>query len=436
MAKSLHNVEQLFIGAAATATITATNPTLQGNSMNAGEIGIFTPDGLRVVESGAGTGQANALTTNDFIIAQYRGATAEPKFLVSGVINKSKVTKATRLVYTAATEQVDYIGYNGVSGSIEVNANELYYIQLYLEDYITSSNDGRYIKHGQFNSNSTSVEADIANGLRLSLINNFSREPKQLIKFEVVNAHAGTANGTAADTVAGTLGSKVVTITDGSGASLAYSVGDYFRAGTAVTSPVYKVVASTKVANTTGTITLDVPLQAAVALAGDTSEQITSAQALANSFGLKLTGVAQPWVLERKFYRKVRWTANLSEDAFGATVVTKSVGASEGSGEGEQVAEMEAFFNRSFGEEYRIGQPNIFPMRQDAVVATNYDIINLVYSQDEVGHGFVANISPKVIAIALPETAPNYAVTGTANDITDVLEVLIFGSANGNLAIS
>jgi hypothetical protein len=427
MAKSLHNVEQVFIGAAANITTSALNSTFTANT---GEVGIFTLDGRRMTE-------ALAATETQFVIAQARGAAGEPKLLVSGVIDKAKISKATRKVYTAATEQVDYIGYNGTSGSIEVNANELYYINLYLEEYLTSSHDGRYIKHGQFNSNSTSTEANIANGLRLSLVNNFSREPKQLIKFEVVSSAASSAVGAAADTVVGVKGSKYVTVTDVGGNTTvnAIAAGEYFRAGTAVTSPVYLVTAST-VTTAGGILTLDAPLQADVNLVGNTSEFITAAAAAAGTFGLKLTGVAQPWTLERKFYQKVRWNANLSEDAFGATAITKSVGASEGSGEGEVVAEMEAFYNRSFGEEYRIGQPDIFSMRQDAVVATNYDIINLVYSQDEVGNGFVANISPKVIAIALPETAPNYAVTGTADDITDVLEVLVFGSANGNLAIS
>ena len=40
----------------------------------------------------------------------------------------------------------------------------------------------------------------------------------------------------------------------------------------------------------------------------------------------------------------------------------------------------------------------------------------------------------KSYMLAIPDTAPNYAIAGTADDITDVLEVLIWGSANGNLA--
>lgn len=433
MAKHLQNVEQVFVGAAANITTSALNSTFVNNT---GEIGIFTPDGRRLVQGSGANGALNAANTQ-FVIAQARGASAVPKVLVSGVIDKAKVVKATRLVYTAATEQVDYIGYNGTSGSIEVNPNELYYIQIYLEDYITSSHDGRYIKHGQYNSNSSSTEPLIAAGLVNSLINNFSREAKPLMRFGLTASGARTIVPTGAGTLTFVSGSKYVTfstdIADATGAA-ALAVGDYLTVAAATTNHVYKVTA---IDTATDVATIDIPFQGdTVTVANATAKFIVAATANAGTFGIKMEGLAQTWVLEKKFFKKIRWNTNLSEDAFGATVLTHATAASEGSGEGEQVAEMERFYNRSFGEEYRIGEPNIYSFRQDTVVATNYDLINLVYTQDEVGGGFVANVSPKVIAIALPETAPNYAVTGTADDITDVLEELVFGSATGDLNVT
>lgn len=439
MAKHLQNVEQVFVGGTANITTSALNSTFTANT---GEIGVFTPSGVRLVQGSGSTGALNA-SNSKFIIAQARGASGTPKVVVSNVIDKSKIVSAVRLAYTAATEQVDYIGYNGTSGSIEVNANELYYIQIYLEDYITSTHDGRYIKHGQYLSNSSSTQETIAFELTKSLINNFSREPRQLIKFERVNNAAATNTDLAAlGTPTGDLtvvnGNQYITVAS---ATTSLSVGDYVRfsasATEALTDAAYEI---TEITSAT-VFKIDVPYQGTSNTAYDDAfVHLIPSGSLGANFGLKLTGVAEPWVLEKKFYKKVRWNANLSEEAFGATVITNSVGAKEGSGTYEQVAELETFANRSFGEEYRIGQPNIYSFNTDAsssVAGGGYDLLRITYTQDELGGGFVENKSPKVITIAIPATAPNYAVTGTADDITDVLEELVFNvAANGNFSMT
>ena len=440
MSKNQSNVQHVQIGAAANITTSILNSTFVANT---GEIGIFAPDGRRMTE-------ALAATEKQFVIAQARGAAGEPKVLVSEVIDKSKIKTIKKKVYAAAAQQVDYIGYNGTSGSIEVNANELYYIQLYLEEYITSSHDGRYIKHGQFNSNSSSTELSIANGLVASLVNNFSREPKQLIKFERVCNNAGAANtitaGADATYYTFVNGSKIVYGSDITGLAVTGTdeinatvvAGDYLRAGTAVTSPVYKIVSvitgtGSDTAGTPMALELDIPYQGVTVSLGITAgtEYITAALAAAASWGLKLTGVAQPWSLEKKFDKVVRFNTNLSDDAFGATVVTKSVGASEGSGTFKQVAELEVFCQRNDNDHYRIGQPNLFDPRQDASSSGTYDLLQIIYTQDE-NVGFVDNVSPKVLTLAIPASTPNYAVAGTGNDITDVLEVLAFGATTGD----
>lgn len=440
MAKNQSNVQHVQIGAAANITTSILNSTFVANT---GEIGIFAPDGRRMTET-------LAATEKQFVIAQARGVAGEPKVLVSEVIDKSKIKTIKKKVYAVAAQQVDYIGYNGTSGSIEVNANELYYIQLYLEEYITSSHDGRYIKHGQFNSNSSSTELSIVNGLVASLVNNFSREPKQLIRFERVCNNAGAANtitaGADATYYTFVNGSKIVYGSDSTGLAMngtdevnaTVVAGDYLRAGTAVTDPVYKIVTvitgtGATPAGTPMALELDIPYQGPTVSLDITTgtEYITAALAAAASWGIKLTGVVQPWSLEKKFDKVVRWTTNLSEDAFGATVVTKSVGASEGTGTYKQVAELERFCQRNDNDPYRIGQPDLFDPRQDASSSGTYDILQIVYTQDE-NVGFVDNVSPKVYTLAIPASTPNYAVSGTSDDITDVLEVLAFGATTGN----
>lgn len=427
MSKNQSNVQHVLVGGAVSASgATTLNSTFIAAT---GEIGIFTPEGIQM-------NTTNAATEKQFIVAQTRGAAGEPKILVTEVIDKAKIKSIKKKAYSAAAQQVDYIGYNGTSGSIEVNANELYYIELYLEEYITSSHDGRYIKHGQFNSNSSSTQANIADGLVVSLVNNFSREPKQLIKFERVNSAAtGSVTTAATGTLSPILGSKYVACSGGTPSTdfVSSSAGSYVRFGTALTSPVYKVVGVDDTGN--GTITLDIPFQGASATFTAGNAEFILAASVGNS-GLKLTGVAQPWSLEKKFDKVVRWTTNLSEDAFGATVVTKSVGASEGTGTYKQVAELERFCQRNDNDNYRIGQPDLFEPRQDAsssVSGGGYDLLQIVYEQEEVV-GFVGNVSPKVLTLCIPATTPTYATGGGTGEITDVLEVLA-GVAAGSLAI-
>lgn len=419
MSKTVRNIQRVLIGGTANITTSPLNATFVANT---GEIGIFFPDGRRMTA-------ALAATAKQFIVAQSRGVAGEPKLLVSDVIDVAGIKGATAKVYTAATQQVDYIGYNGTSGSIEVNADELYMINIYLEEFITSSHDGRYIKHGQFNSSSSSTQANIADGLTVSLTNNFAREPKQLIKFERVNsAPTGSVTTAATGTLTATYGSKIVTASGGTPSTdfVSSSAGTYVRFGTALTSPVYKVVGVDDTGN--GFITLDQPYQGANATFTAGNAEFILAAAVGDS-GIKLTGVAQPWSLERKFYKLVRWTTGLSEDAFGATVVTKSVGAKEGSGEYRQVAELERFFQRNDNDNYRIGQPDLFDPRNDATSAVTgggYDIVQITYVQAE-NVGFVDNISPKLLTIATPATVPNYAASGTADDIYEILDVLAPG---------
>jgi len=69
-----------------------------------------------------------------------------------------------------------------------------------------------------------------------NLIKNFSREPEQLIQFEVLSGDAGVAL-TSTDALAVVNGLDTVTQTAGD-----LVVGDYVRLGTAVTANVYKVI--------------------------------------------------------------------------------------------------------------------------------------------------------------------------------------------------
>ena len=406
---SQNDITLLFVGGAATKT------TGKIDVMNQYEIGIFTPAGARVTES-------TAATVTEFIVVQSRGASLAP--IVSPIIKKADVVKASRKAYVAATEEVDYIGYNTSSGSIDAINDNLYRIRLSMDESLNSNKGRIYIKDGVYQSDATATQVEIANGLVTSLVNNFKREPEKAMKFERVTSSTVTTATT------GTLdvryGSVYVTASvdiDNGGAV----VGDYL----VLSGVAYKIVA---LDTTNQVATLDVPFQGTsdTALADASVGFITAANAAAGNWGIKITGRPLKFVVGKIAYRKARWVTSIQD--FGATTITNSAGAKEGSGTTEQAQEFEYFMRGNDSENFHMGEPNIFARINDVVVGTNYDQIFL--NVEETGGSLSMNNRKKQIALLLPETAPNYAIAATADDITDVLEVLIYGSANGNLAIS
>lgn len=400
--RSQKDIQLLFVGGAATKT------TGGVSTLNDTEIGLFTPAGTRLTE-------ATAATATEFIIVQkIAGATN----VISNTIKKANIKKATRKAYTAPTEQTDYIGFDGVStGAIEVINNNLYFVRINLQQGLTSNHGGLYLKHGVYKSDATATQAEIAAGLTASLVANFSREADKVIKFERVINDGLT---TLAETYSPVYGNKHVAA---SGAVTA-TVGQAIRFGTALTTGTYIVTAIDSVNNI---ITLDVPYQ------GTTGTALTteSGAASAGDWGIKLLGVALPFTTGKIHYDKARWKTTIEN--FGVTTITNSQGASTGSGYEQEVKELEFFLQGNEGDFYRVGEPNIYPRR--TLVSGNYDIIHLEYEEAYTGSMVMGPIK-KVFTLAIPQTAPNYAIAATADDITDVLEVLVFGTANGNLSIT
>lgn len=417
-----NHVQQLFIGGTADKTASGTL-----SDANAGEICILSPSGQILTE-------ATAAGVSAFKVGLNRGT--EPD-LVSDIIETAKVKSFGLKTYTAATEQIDYIGFNGTSGSIEANNNELYYVRLYLEDlHNRSSSDGRRIKFGAYNSTASATQEAIARGITDSLIRNMSREAERQIKFERICDVAGSANtGAGAATV--TYDSKYVEFATDADAQL--TVGDFVRlGGTAVTDPVYEVVA---IDTANDIVTLDIPFQGeSGSIAEADTEVIANADALAADWGIKLTGLPLDFKLGKIKYKKSRWETQVdTTEGFNQTPITKAQAASPGTGVVEIVKELEWFTQGHEGEFFRMGEPNIYDARQDAdsnVAGGGYDLIDVMFVNDEV-LGIGSHVSShKHVTLAIPATAPNYAVTGTDDDITDVLEVLLAGSADGSLAVS
>ncbi len=398
-------IQRLFIGQAATKT------TGRLETMNEGEIGIFTPSGVRLTES-------TAATATRFVIAK---ATPDGGIdILSDPITKANIKSAKASLYVAATDQITNVGYNGTDGSIDVLNDNGYVVRLSFDESRTSNHGGLYIKRGFFKSSDSATEFEIAHGLLKSLVAEFSKEPERLVKTEMLSDDAGAALGAAA-TLTVTYGSKYIVASAGGHDLVA---GDAVRiGGTATTDPVYVVesVSGTQIKLTT-------PYQGTTA-AGVAGEELT---ALTGSFGIKLTGLPQGYRVGKLDQDLQPLIFNVTLESAGSTTLVTPTQAIAGNGTEKQVKALEFFCQGNEGNILRAGEPLTFDRRAEA--SGNYDMID-IYTEEIYTGSITSGPIKKHYTLAIPQSTPNYALTGTADDITDVLEVLCFGSVNGNLTV-
>lgn len=422
----VRNMRQIIIGGSPVAITTAAAP----DGMNEGEIGIFNDRNVRQTE-------ALAAAEGKIKVALMRAAAEGPLF--SDVIDVANIKSISRTVHVARTHQVTSIGYDGATAgtALEVIASNLYYARLYLQELIRSNSDGRRIKQGVFKSTSTSTQADIALGLVNDFARNMLKEPEQFVTFEANCNAAGVAVGTGAGTYTATQGSTLVSVStdvDDATGNAATVVGGYFRFGTGTGDPMYKVVAMDTTANT---LTLDAPYREATAtFANNAVENVTAAAGAAADWGLTITGQDLTFDPGKFNYALPMWEMGLEN--FGSSSST-TTGASKGKGEAEEIMQVEWFLKGDqSGEIYRVGEPNLHASVNEASLAVaggGYDTIHIVYEQSE-NVTFGPEVSAKELVIAVPATAPAYALAASADDITDILEATAVLAGLGTVDLS
>ena len=400
---TIRNKTMLYVGGQATKT--TGNPT----TLNSGEIGIFTPSGVRLTE-------ATAATAKEFVI--YLKPSSHPTFttMVSPILRKDSIKRISRKAYVAETEQLDFIGFNGSTGSIQaINSND-YYLTLDFYEGLTSNHGGFYIRQAEYTSDNSATQAEIAYNIASSLVGEFINAAERTVTVNRLVNSAGTAT---VETYLPRYNSKYVAVST----TPTVAVGDYIRFGAAVTDFAYIVTA---VDTTNNIVTLDIPYQGVSATVG----AVVDTGSVAADWGIRIEGVVTQFKKGRLHNKKVSW--RIQHNGWGTTTFTEAAKASLGNGTERQMKEMEHFTVTDDGDYHT---PIEIVHDERALVNGNYDLIVLTY--EELWKGFIATDPIKFdIYLAIPETAPNYAVTGTADDITDVLEVLAFGSVTGALSIS
>jgi len=352
--------------------------------------------------------------------ARYTLATKNVKgVIIETPILTNATEKAYKVDYVAPTSQSLAIGFSGSgTNDIAVVATATDFVfHVYWKDNSKTFGYGQPVKFAAYRAAAGAKSSVVAGGLALNFNKNFSRETPKIIKADVLINHAGTAIGAAADTVVGAAGSKFVTVTDvGANSSvIAIAAGDFFRNGTALTDPCYKVAAST-VGITGGILTLEYPLNEACNLLGTTSEFISVANAAAVACGVKLTALDLQTYFEPGIvaYDQTNFSVQL-QSGFDGTSITNLTNSFVGSGSGKEVAQNEWFLQGNKGEPWRNGNYSKTVTLEASSTGTynqtsiNYgEVVSRTISGDTNAYGTV------LISVPVPGAGNLYATLNTA----------------------
>lgn len=354
------------------------------------------------------------LTADTIKIVQGRGAS---KALRQESISLADLAGYSGKAYSAAVEQVGYIGFNAVTGAGNfdatlTNTNLIFRISRLFNTFVRGNQ--LVPKYGQFTIFGTAVTAQvIATGLLKSLLSNFAAEYKleKDIRFERV------ANGTYGTTTASCSVVYRSTTVTGTGVGTNNPVGSIMRIGAsnAATTPVY-VVASVVDANT---IELDVPWRDEAATVSVYTNTVAP-----TLWGIKMTGQPNKFDVNRwRQYDKIRWNVTGDPAVIGSTTITpQQVAAFDGVGVYAQVAEDEYI---SWGDEgqYFIDQTPPQLREQDVELTGTYSCLNLKFI-NKVSHLVGAGENEGNILIYLNKLGGfSTNIIGLPTSVVDVIDI-------------
>lgn len=333
------------------------------------------------------------------------------------VIPTAGIVKASVKSYASGTNQVDYIGFNGTTGSIDAVNSTHYIANLRMQEFGSNSASNYENLVGEFYTDASGTQQEVADGMVSSLIASHDELDQERFLIERVIDVAGGIVPTGVNTLTFTKGSKYFTATDIDNASgaAAFQVGEYIRIGTNLTDPIYKIAAIDAGANVG---TLDVAFQGDTTSVDDTAcKRIATSALAAAAFGIKLTARDLTAVAGKFPVQKFHFSTSLEN--FGSTTLTaQSTGASVGIGSGDQVREHEWFARGNFGEIYRTGQPYLFDNELVGVSGSNYDVLSIDYYLDE-RERLTYTSSPRSLVVYVNEASSSAAMNALIGDLNN-----------------
>lgn len=294
------------------------------------------------------------------------GSAGQPLNILSFELDRRGLQVATAKGFIASTLTVGTIGYDGTSGAIDVVSDNEYIVTTIDRDSPSYGTTG-YRRIGYFASNSSATQQEIADGLVLNLAANSETLIAQPYKAELLNSNAGTATVITLDLVNG---QKFAT----SSATLVgtVAIGDYIRIGTATTNVIYKVEDVVAAG-----VTFVIPFQG-VTSSTTTIEYIPAAVAALADFGIKLTGLPQPFPSVNTAAAQEFYVARfqVATQGFGATPVVVVEG-NKGSGASAEIAVIERSLVGEQGFLYTATWPPAQFPNETNINAPGYGVIYL-----------------------------------------------------------
>jgi len=417
MIATMNSFMQLLVGKniARTASVTATDPAATTYAVS-GEI---------VVTDISGTvlNSTTVLTADRIKIVQSQGPLLPS--IQSPVIERAGLKSYGSKLYTAPALQVDYIGYNNVTntGNIDVINDNGY--EILIQDTNSAAYGSIGIgKFGFYVSDSSATREEIWTGLAINLFQNTVRVTRRpFIVERVASVIAGTNTTGATGTLTFTNGSTLVTATVASGANGAI-VGAYLKTDDIAvdTGVLYKITALP----TATTFTIDQPYQGATATftAGNASVY-TAALLSAGSLGIQLTGLAPVFTTPQSTEPYVnRWSTTVKNG--GSTAYTNQVGGTQGVGSYPFMASLEYFLIGNEGFIARNDVPYVSP-RANILSTGTYNLLTLEWDSVKTGQIFNQEAASKQLLIAFdftPAAAPTQ-VTGVVTAVQTVLNAWV-----------
>lgn len=340
----------------------------------------------------------------------------------SDMIKAEDLISYRGIAYSAAAEQITYIGYTGAAGSIRVINDNLYKMKIMFQQIGRTGQNRQETIDVCYKSDATATATEITFGLLEGLLGSLNAQPEDVITVGVRNSAAVTAANALDHNATVVQGSKFVTITtnleyNGGGASVV--VGDLLRIGTvagatALTSNVYYVeeLVSTTV------VRLDRPVTDASGTyaTGTDDIEVIPIASIAN-YGFVLTGVAQPWVLGKRQWSKISFTIGLED--FGETELSYNTASSLGMGTENQIRDLEYFCKGQTGYKYR-GDYAYTGYTSAVSVGDTFNQLCITWASDSRSESIGGpGHNPKQLIIAIETAYDN----NDANDILiDVLD--------------
>jgi hypothetical protein len=357
---------------------------------------------------------ATVLTANSIKIVAGRGAGVP--LWESQLFTAQDILNYKGLEFQPKVQQVSVYGFNPATGvgSFDV-INDNYYT-LVLSFYELLSQEASSLMNPivvDYLSGTPATQEDIVLGLYRNFVRQLSYWTRRPILAEVVNSAVVAIAPGVGGNITWTQGSPIITC----GNTAGFAVGDYVRLGLGITAAVYKI---TQVTATS--FTVSAPLQTSGTLLAAAWEGIAVANAVAGNYGIRVTGLNQPFILDSRPVSLVSFQIGISNG--GATNLTYQVGAFIGHGTYEQMRTMEATSWRNQGQLFTYTEFPPTTVETNLVANQNYSTLNIVLTKPNRALTNTDFRSQLCIACALDNNVPNVFDTNFTGDITSVVDVL------------